>query len=337
LKILISSHAFAPSIGGIETVTGLLADEFVRLGHSVVVVTQNPAGSGDRFDYPVLRQPGLRELSKAITWCDLFWQNNLSLRTLWPAWLLRKPVVITHQGSYCRAPSGLDLVQRVKHAIVRQTTSVAISRAVAACFAGDSTVIHNPYDARIFSAKSVLEERFLDLIFLGRLVSEKAVDVLLNALAILGRRSLFPSLTIVGGGPELLKMQQLARSLGLDNQVTFTGVKRGEELAALLRRHKILVVPSRYDEPFGVVALEGIACGCVVVGSRGGGLPEAIGNCGLTFQNGDVNALAQALESLLLAPNEREPFLANGPQHLAKFHPATIAKAYLALFRSKLS
>jgi glycogen synthase len=337
LKILISSHAFAPSIGGIETVTGLLADEFVRLGHSVVVVTQTPIGSGDRFDYPVLRRPGPRELSKAITWCDLFWQNNLSLRTLWPAWPLRRPVVITHQGSYCRAPSGLDLVQRVKHAIVRQTTSVAISRAIAVCFATDSIVIHNPYDARTFSPNPAREERSLDLIFLGRLVSEKAVDVLLNALATLGTRSLFPSLTIVGSGPELFAMQQLARSLGLDRQVTFTGTKRGEELASLLRRHRILVVPSRYDEPFGVVALEGIACGCVVVGSRGGGLPEAIGNCGLTFQNGDVNSLAQVLESLLLAPNERERLLAHAPQHLAKFHPATIAEAYLALFRSKLS
>ena len=105
----------------------------------------------------------------------------------------------------------------------------------------------------------------------------------------------------------------------------------------LLQEHKILVIPSRYDEPFGVVALEGIACGCVAVGSVGGGLPEAIGPCGLTFPNGDAAALAQALEQLLRQPNEQRRLVANAPQHLAKFHPATIAEAYLALFRSKLS
>ncbi|MBA3651976.1 MAG: glycosyltransferase family 4 protein [Chthoniobacterales bacterium] len=337
MKILISSHAFAPSIGGIETVSALLAAEFIRLGHPVTVVTQTPAESAENFGYPILRRPSVGELCKAIKGCDLFWQNNLSLRTLWPTLLMSKPVVITHQGSYCRAPTGIDLVQRLKHAIVGHTTSVAISEAVAACFATDSTVIHNPYDARKFSLDAPSAERPADLVFLGRLVSEKGVDILLEALATFRTRGLFPSLTIVGGGPELLAMQQLATSLQLDGQVTFTGPKRGDELAALLRRHKILVVPSRYDEPFGVVALEGIACGCVVVGSRGGGLPEAIGPCGLTFQNGDVNGLAQALQSLLLSPDEQERLLAHAPQHLAKFHPATIAEAYLTLFHSKLS
>lgn len=317
--------------------SALLATEFDRLGHPVTVVTQTAAEKTDDFGYPILRQPSIGELCRAIERCDVFWQNNLSLRTLWPALLMSKPVVITHQGSYCRKPTGIDLVQRLKHAIAGQTTSVAISEAVAACFATDSTVIHNPYDARTFSFPASGEERSADLIFLGRLVSEKGVDILLEALATLQMCGLFPSLTIVGAGPELSTLQEMASALGLNGQVTFIGPKRGLELAAVLRRHKILVVPSRYDEPFGVVALEGIACGCVVIGSQGGGLPEAIGPCGLTFPNGDVHALFQALESLLLSPNEQECLLARAPQHLAKFHPAAIAEAYLNLFRSKLS
>ena len=303
-----------------------------------MMLTQTPGSSSDGgFNYRVLRRPSLSELSKAIKWCDLFWQNNLSLRTVWPAWLLRKPVVITHQGSYCRAASGIDLIQRFKHAIVRRTTSVAISRAIAASFPIDSVVIHNPYDARKCFSGPCDGQHSGRLIFLGRLVSEKGVDILLQALAILQTRNSYLSLTIVGAGPELFALQQLARALRLERQVTFTGPKGGEELTALLRRHEILVVPSRYDEPFGVVALEGIACGCVVVGSRGGGLPEAIGPCGLLFQNGDVKALAAALESLLVSPDERERLLGHAPQHLAKFHPAAIAEEYLALFRSKLS
>jgi glycosyltransferase involved in cell wall biosynthesis len=214
---------------------------------------------------------------------------------------------------------------------------VAISKAVAACFKTDSTVIPNPYDARRFSLDSSTEERPGDLVFLGRLVSEKGIDVLLEALAKLRAHGLSPKLTIVGAVRSLPPSEQMAEALELKNQVIFAGLKRDEELVTLLRQHKVLVVPSSYDEPFGVVALEGIACGCVVVGSAGGGLPEAIGPCGITVPNGDASALAQALEQLLLNPNERKRLLFRAPEHLARFHPTTIAKTYLTLFHSKLS
>ncbi|MEO6871890.1 MAG: glycosyltransferase, partial [Chthoniobacterales bacterium] len=97
MKILISSHAFAPSIGGIETVSALLAREFVRAGHEVALVTQTGEETNEEFAYRVVRQPSLGELRQLLNWCDIFWQNNLSLRTLWPALLVRKSVVITHQ------------------------------------------------------------------------------------------------------------------------------------------------------------------------------------------------------------------------------------------------
>lgn len=316
--------------------SGLLAKEFVRLGHEVTVVTQTPDNQANEAGYLILRQPSVSQLYRAIQWCDIFWQNNLSLRTIWPALLARKPLVITHQGSYCRRPKGIDLVQRSKHVFVRRTTSVAISRAVAACFKTDSAIISNPYDARIFVNPSSEQERPSDLIFIGRLVTEKGIDLLLEALARLRERALFPHLTIVGPGPERSAMEQLAAQLGLGDQVTFAGPKRDAALVNLLQRHKILVIPSRYDEPFGVVALEGIACGCVAVGSANGGLPEAIGPCGLTFPNGDVEALVLALEKLLRIPEERRRLIVRASEHLARFQPTVIAEAYLALFRSKL-
>ncbi len=329
MKILISSHAFAPSIGGIETVSALLAEEFVRLGHEVVVVTQTSGEKAEPLPYRVERVPSLGKLWRLLGWCDIFWQNNLSLRTLWPAVVRRTPTVLTHQGSYCRRPVGLDLVQRLKHFVVEQTPSVAISRAVAACFAAESRVIPNPFDARLFSSGLPTTERPNDLIFVGRLVTEKGVEVLLEALSQISAR-----LTIVGDGPEAGSLQDLAARLGLGERVIFAGAKRGRELVALLQAHKIMVVPSRYDEPFGVVALEGIAGGCVVVGSSGGGLPEAIGPCGVTFPNGDAAALACLLGRVLHQPDERAQLLADAPEHLARFHPAVVARAYLEVFHA---
>lgn len=334
MKILISSHAFSPSIGGIETVSRLLAEEFVRLGNEVALVTQTPAEREENWSFQVLRQPSLGELLRVLRWCDVYWQNNLSLRTLWPNLLVRRPVVITHQGSYCRRPRGIDLVQRVKHFAIGRAASVAISKAVADCFDVPSRVIPNPFDAREFSSGPPTQDRPNELLFVGRLVEEKGVDLLLLALQELQACHVFPRLTIVGAGPERRRLEGETAARGLTEQVVFHGAQTGAELAATMRAHKILVVPSRYAEPFGVVALEGIASGCAVIGSRGGGLPEAIGPCGVTFANGDAVALASAIEQLLAAPNECAQFLAHAPDHLARFHPAVIAQEYLELFHS---
>jgi glycosyltransferase involved in cell wall biosynthesis len=169
--------------------------------------------------------------------------------------------------------------------------------------------------------------RVRDLVFLGRLVSDKGVDVLLDALRVLSAAAAPPHLTIVGSGPEEGALRERARRLGLSERVEFVGTQAGDSLARTLAAHRVLVVPSRYDEPFGIVALEGIACGCVVVGSAGGGLPEAIGRCGRTFPNGDAAALARCLKELLESPEALATHRADAAQHLDRFGPPRFSAA----------
>ena len=99
----------------------------------------------------------------------------------------------------------------------------------------------------------------------------------------------------------------------------------------LLNRHEVMVVPSVFPESFGVVALEGIACGCVIVGTNGGGLAEAIGPCGLKVLNGGVHALACALRHVLTSPSLRQRLRANARAHLAPMRADRVAGAYLSL------
>ena len=87
-------------------------------------------------------------------------------------------------------------------------------------------------------------------------------------------------------------------------------------------------MPSRYEEPFGIVALEAIASGCVVVASEGGGLRDAVGPCGLLFANGDVPALADALSRLLDSPEEIEGLRKEAPNHLERHRPGAMVLAY---------
>ena len=115
--------------------------------------------------------------------------------------------------------------------------------------------------------------------------------------------------------------------------MTFAGQKVGRELVELMNHHEVIVIPSRWPEPFGIVALEGIACGCIAVGSEQGGLSEAIGNCGLTFRNGDSEELATRLAELLRDSTTREKFRTAVPLHLERFRAQAVAQRYLALLR----
>lgn len=330
MKILLGSHHFFPSIGGIETVTNLLAREFVRLGHEVRVVTQTE-GDGD-FPFTVIRRPGPLELLRHLRWCDVFLQNNISLRTLWPLLFVRRPLFITHQTWITNPDGSTGWQHRLKRFVLRFARSFAISNAIAATLPVPSIRVGNPYDDQVFK-ESPIEERHRELIFVGRLVSDKGARVLLDALKLLGSK---PGLTIAGDGPERAALEKQVADLQLESQVDFVGRQHGEQLAKLLRQHQVLVVPSLWQEPFGIVALEGIACGCVVVGSAGGGLGEAIGPCGLTCPNGDAIALAKAIAGILASPDERARLRQPAPSHLARFTPRHVAGIYLEAMEKAL-
>jgi glycogen(starch) synthase len=332
MKILFSSYAYAPGIGGIETVSALLAREFVAADDEVVLATETPARTSGSNPFEVVRHPTLTRLGKLVRWCDVVFQNNISLRHLAPALLLGKPVLLVHQTWIRNIAGGIDWKDRIKRALLLQVKNVAISQAIASNIKVAAEVIGNPYDDRIFKVNANIQ-RNRELIFVGRLVSDKGADGLLRALGILKRRKIPANLTIVGHGPEEENLRALVRELSLDQSVTFAGEKVGRELAELMNHHQVIVIPSRWPEPFGIVALEGIACGCIAVGSEQGGLSEAIGNCGMTFRNGDSEELAAQLAELLRDSTMREKFRKAAPLHLERFRAQPVAQRYLALLR----
>ena len=336
MKVLFSSYLFPPSVGGIESVSKILAEKFASAGIEVQVVTKTAGDVIAGPNYRVTRRPSITKLFGLLRWCDLFFQNNISLRSLIPALLLRKRVLVVHQTWLLNTRGQITWNNRLKRALLRFATNVAISKAVADGISGHSFVIGNPYDDATFRLiPNVARDK--NVVFIGRLVSDKGADLLLQALKLLQNDGVTLDLTIVGGGPEEEKLRKLTTDLALDRQVTFAGQKSGAALAELLNRHRILVVPSRWAEPFGIVALEGIACGCVVVGSENGGLKEAIGPCGVTFENGNVRALAEQLKRLLNDPETQANLHQHAAEHLAKFQSDTVAAAYLRLMRKMVA
>jgi glycosyltransferase involved in cell wall biosynthesis len=141
------------------------------------------------------------------------------------------------------------------------------------------------------------------ILFVGRLVPQKGVDVLLHAFAALLRRCPGLRLVIAGDGFQRLYLERLSRHLGLPPHVEFPGWQAGPALTRLYQAAEMVVVPSMY-EPFGLVALEAMACARPTVAARAGGLAEIIsdGSTGYLFPPGDHLALAQRMARVLLDP-----------------------------------
>ena len=159
----------------------------------------------------------------------------------------------------------------------------------------------------------------------------------LRALVACGRQGFALPLTIIGTGPEEASLKELTRSEGLSDSVRFVGALRGEELARELNRHQVMVIPSRWHEPFGIVAVEGIACGCLIVGSEAGGLPDAIGSCGVTFKNGDEIDLARAITKIV-EDRELATLCRQATSiHLRNHTTETVARRYIEFFSQRLA
>jgi len=220
---------------------------------------------------------------------------------------------------------------RCKRLALRFATGIAVSAAIAEDFSTRSIVIPNAYDDSVFRRLPDIQ-RDRDIVYVGRLVSDKGAGVLVAALARLAAEGRRPTVTIVGQGPEEYALRQQVAECGLGGTVRFAGMLQGHELARTLNAHRIITIPSVWREPFGIVALEGIACGCIPVGSAGGGLASAIGECGATFPSGDAPALARVLTRLLSDDALQSEYRAHAAEHLHRHTRAHVADAYLTIF-----
>lgn len=136
------------------------------------------------------------------------------------------------------------------------------------------------------------------LLFVGRLVPYKGVDVLIRALARVKAR-----LVVAGDGPERQTLEQLARASGVNGRVRFAGAVSDQQVAALYRACDAFVLPSvTRAEAFGMVQLEAMAFGKPVISTD---LPSGVpwvnqhGVSGLVVPPGDVEALSGAIERLV--------------------------------------
>ncbi|HLW59429.1 MAG TPA: glycosyltransferase family 4 protein [bacterium] len=181
--------------------------------------------------------------------------------------------------------------------------------------------LHLPADAKV-------------LLFVGRLIAEKGVDHLLDAMPRVLSRCPDARLVVVGEGEERSRLMQRGRDLHLGEHVVFVGAQAHAEVIRYMRAADLFVLPSLV-ESFGIVLIEAMSCGLPIVASNIMGIPAVVedGINGSLVTAGDAAALADGVVGALTDPAKSAGFAARNLQKAAGYAVPRIADRFLDLWR----
>lgn len=349
-KVLIYSHYFYPSMGGVERFTELLADGLSeKFDVAVMTKTELPVNQPERKSiYSTIRKNNLKYKEKPSV--DMIVISGYSVKMILYAWLWRIPSIVIHHGDLMNCSNGTGLHQGLhchhkklscfkfdlkfdgllsalkkqlnlmtKKAISKfPKKHVFVSEWLKKATALDGDVIYNCFD-EVFIAESAVEKKS-QLIFAGRLVDIKGCESLINAYA---KAKISMPLVICGDGPERTHLEQLCKNLLIGDKVDFKGPLSKENLAAEMKQSEVCVIPSINEEPFGLVAIEAAAARCIVIGRALGGLSEVCKKVGYKFSDDD--------ELVELLQKADRGLLTNKSNNVGYFNCTKMMNQYIAL------
>lgn len=348
MKLLIYAHDWAPTIGGIQTVTqslarGLAADTSPRI--DVTLATMTPANGMDdaALPYRVVRRPGAAALLRLVMKSDVVHVAGPCLLPLAFSLMLRKPVVVEHHGFQAVCPNGqllhqpdcvpcpgyfmvgrhlecircnavdgrrlsarMWLLTFVRRAFCTRVACNIVPTdwlGAEVCLPRTKTIPHGLLSPVPAPPTAVCPTTFL---FVGRLVSTKGIQILLQAVRRLRDTVASFRVNLVGDGPERAALEETARGLGITDHVFFSGSLSDRAFRDAWAASTVLVVPSVGGEVFGLVVAEAMLHSRPAIVPAGGALAEVAGPAGLTFPAGDVAGLADCMRRFLDQPELAE-------------------------------
>jgi len=354
LKVMVYSHAWAPSVGGVQTVTVTLARGLTDWAKNhpgenveVTLVTQTPIDGMDDRDVPfrVVRQPSKKELISLIRSADIIHIANPAFLPLAFGWLFRKPVVVEHDGYQSVCPNGLLLFEPDRsvcpgHFLTRRYGKCIQCNSEGKGWPGSFLSLVLTFPRRWLAARvkvniaptqhiarrtalprtrviphgvperSVLANAGTSandgnvpyFAYVGRLVLEKGLPVLLRACAKLSENGYSFRLKIIGDGPERQHLENMTTDLDLRPRIDFLGSVPAESVPRLLNDAMAVIMPSIWEDVAPLVAYEQLMQGHLVIASDIGGLGEIVDGVGLKFPPGDANALTMCMRRVFEEP-----------------------------------
>ena len=353
MRVVVVSGIWPPDPGGPASHAPALADFLHGRGHAVEVVTTahtSPAPRQYRVHW-ISRRSGLRHIRCALAVrthakdADVVYATSMIRRAALGARLARRPLVVklvsdevferaTRIGKFDGTLADFQGVGGSRTRFLRATRNAAV-RSARHVFSPSGylreiglrwgldpdrvSVLPNPApEVPLLPARRELRaELGLDgalLAFAGRLGPQKAVGVLLSALADVHD----VALVIAGDGPDRAALERRVRELGLEGRVRFLGGVPREQVLRLFRAADASVLSSAWEN-FPHTVVEALAVGCPVIATAVGGVPEVVrdGVNGLLVRPGDPEALREAIERFFADDELR--------RRLAEAAPASVA------------
>lgn len=308
---------------------------------TIVTQTRETAPKDGLWPFRLVRRPSLRSLWKLIGNADVIHVAGPAMVPMMIGVILRKPMIVEHHGYQSICPNGILLLGTDRtvcpgHFMAARywkcvrcnakdmgwprsfrslalmfprrflskliPINVAISNHVARRLALPRTRtilygIRDPGCARLPQNGNAIQ-----IGYVGRLVQEKGLPLLLTAARRLKDDGFSFRLTFVGDGPVRKQLESESAKLDMADRVTFTGDLSGAELERVVRPIQIALMPSLCEETAGLSAIEQMMRGGLVIASDIGGLSEIVGDGGLKFAPGNAEALYSRLREVLETP-----------------------------------
>jgi len=186
--------------------------------------------------------------------------------------------------------------------------------------------------------KNLSDDELIEYLYVGRLIKRKHVDSILKALSqVYSRKNFF--LRIIGTGDCEAELKALARQLQIEDRVVFYGLQPRHVVREYMRKAQCFTMVSS-NEVFGLVYLEAMSQGCIVVASKGEGFDGIIvdGKNGFLCEPGNSDQLAKILRRINSLPKDgKEAIVVNAINTAARYTDYNVAKRYLEnVFRSEV-
>lgn len=315
MRIVFTSNLYLPVLGGSVMVLDRWSRALAAMGHEVSILTKTPgegAQNAGEWRESGVTEPRVCRLFSAgeavqvLRTADRVVIVDMSIKWMALIFAAGKRPLVTHHSHLVPPDGKMRLYRWVQCAAGLLIPSVACSSMIARLWGPHVGVAPNPYDERLFRLMNV--ERDIDYLFAGRFGPEKGIAVFLGAIQSLADRfrmanSRPPRIALVGKGQDESAVTGMLDDLGEHCEVVHFGPASPEALAVLYNRAKVAVIPSLWQEPFGLIGLEAMACGCRVVCSDQPGLREATGGLAGYCPTGSVPEFAAAMESAVEASN----------------------------------
>lgn len=334
MRILLWCDSFWPEIGGLEVLCVELIRGLVRRGHACAVITDirtetGQARSAELGDVPIHRLPlrdclmtsdlkAVRALRREVArlvddfnpdvihvnahHCSVYYfiQQQRARYT---------PSILTLHDRYLFEPGGPLGNYLLDHAHSLIAISESMQRDILRFNSGLESKLHLiPNSLSLPNVEPAPLPWPPKLMAFGRIVRDKGFDLALEAFARIAPEFPGVNLTIAGDGVELDDLKRLAKKLGLVGRVEFPGWIDPHDIPALLNLHSVVLIPVRWQEPFGLVVLQSAQMGRPVVASASGAIPEIVseGETGSLFEIENIPDFSSKLRALLQDRNRME-------------------------------